>query len=143
MQEGGREGGRRLGEGKEKGPTGDWPAEERKLEWMDQGREGRRGGLTADKDRQTEGGMTKIRGINPAGVRQTRGAGEDRQKEKEKAEGGGQKEMGKQGQDRQTGSEWGKHETDRQMAGTRGCPGLPAFCCVYQLIELNCCQRCN
>lgn len=25
----------------------------------------------------------------------------------------------------------GDPKTDRQMAGTRGCPGLPAFCCVY------------
>lgn len=53
------------------------------------------------------------------------------------------KRRGGNGQDRQTESEWGERKTDRQMAGTRGCPGLPAFCCVYQLIELNCCQRCN
>lgn len=94
-------------------------------------------------DRQQMGkedGITKMGGGNAAGVRQTRGAAEDRQEE---TEGGGPNEMGKQELDRQTGSEWGKQETDRQMAGTRGCPGLPAFCCVYQLIELNCCQRCN
>lgn len=41
--------------------------------------------------------------------------------------GAGQNKLGTQGQDRQTGSEWGEPETDGQMAGTRGCPGLPAF----------------
>lgn len=95
------------------------------LHRMEQGRQG-------ERDGQTEGGMTKIRGRNPAGVRQTRGAGEIEGKEKAEGgggdgDGGGQNKLGKQGQDRQTGSEWGEPETDRQMAGTRGCPRLPAF----------------
>lgn len=39
--------------------------------------------------------------------------------------------MRKRAQDRQTENDLGKRKTDRQMAGTRGCPGLLAFCCVY------------
>lgn len=110
--------------------------------------QGNRDGQTADKDGQTADGKGRCGDKDPGENtqlvcdRQEVLEQTDRRK-RENRGGGGQSEKGKQGQDRQTGSERGKHETDRQMAGTRGCPGLPAFCCVYQLIELNCCQRCN
>lgn len=116
---------RRKGRG---GLPGDWPAEkEGKLEWTEQDRAGEGDGQTADRNGQTDGKgrcNDKDQGKNPADVRQTRGAGEERQKEKRKRRGVNEMRWGSRGRtDRLKASGESIRRTDRWQGreGALGC----------------------